>query len=174
MRRRLPLLAAAAFCAMGLAAAAHAASMAVPIDQSVRLILPPGTQNVVVGNPSIADVTVLDSRTALLLGRAYGTTNLLVTDGRGRVLMDRGIAVISADTDQVAIYKGPAGQGVSRVENYACAGRCQRTPMPGEAEADYNRYQGGYAGYSARAREAAGSASAGGGPGGAIQSSPQQ
>lgn len=163
MRRRLPLLAAATLAALGLTAAAHAASMAVPLDQSVRLILPPGTQNVVVGNPSIADITVLDSRTALLLGRSYGATNLLITDARGRVLMDRQVAVVGVETDRVAIYKGPAGQGVSRVENYACAGRCERTPMPGETETDYGRYQSAYAGYAARAKDGA----VGGGGGGA-------
>lgn len=165
MRRRLPLLAAATICALGLASAAGAASLTVPIDQSLRVVLPPGAQNVVIGNPAIADVTVLDQHTALLLGRAYGATNLLITDGRGRVLMDRQVAVAGVESDRVAIYRGPAGQGVARVENYACTGRCERTPMPGETEQDFNRYQAGYVGYSARTKEAAGAAAAGGGTG---------
>ncbi|HQN49449.1 MAG TPA: pilus assembly protein N-terminal domain-containing protein [Phenylobacterium sp.] len=173
MRRRLPLLAAATLVAMGLAAAAQAASLTVPIDQSLRIVLPPGAQNVVIGNPAVADVTVLDSRTALLLGRAYGATNLLVTDARGRVLMDRQVAVAGVESDRVAIYRGPAGQGVSRVENYACATRCERTPMPGETDLDFNRYQAGYSGYAARAKEAAGATSSAGGGGGGGGDRPQ-
>lgn len=168
MRRRLPLFAASTIAALGLAVAAHAASLTVPIDHSLRITLPPGTQNVVIGNPSIADVTVLDSGTALILGRAYGATNLLITDARGRVLVDRQVAVAGLEADRVSVYRGPAGQGVPHVENYACAGRCERTPMPGETDSDYNRYQTGYQGYAARAKEASAGGAGGGssaGPG---------
>lgn len=159
MRRPLSTLVFAALAAASLAGAAEAQSLTVPIDQSARLILPSGAQNVVVGNPAIADVNVLDPRTATLLGRAYGVTNLLVTDGRGRVLMDRQVVVSAPQTDRVSVYRGPAGEGAPHVENYACAAqRCERTPMPGEIDSDYNRYQAGYLGYANRASTAAAAA----------------
>ncbi|WP_304170316.1 pilus assembly protein N-terminal domain-containing protein [Phenylobacterium aquaticum] len=155
---RRPLLPAmiAAIAALGLASAAWADSLSVPIDQSARLVLPPGTQNVVVGNPAIADVNVLDSHNAVLLGRAYGVTNILITDARGRVLLNRQVVVAGTQTDRVTLFKGATPGAPAGPENYACAGqRCERTPMPGEADIDYSRYEKPYVGYADRAASAA-------------------
>lgn len=156
MRRRLITLAIAAFAAAGLAQGARAESLSVPIDQSARLILPAGAQNVMVGNPAIADVNVLDSHNAVLLGRAYGVTNLLVTDGRGRVLVNRQVVVAAPQTDRVTMFRGTAGPQPPGVVNFACAAeRCERTPMPGENDTDYNRVEKPYVGYADRAASAA-------------------
>lgn len=143
-------------CAFVCVAAAPAPGLAaegvtVQIDQSAVVGLPAGTQNVMVGNPAIADANVLDPRTAVVLGRGYGVTNLLAVDARGRTLMDRQVVVMPTASGQVTVIRG--GVGGPRPENYACSSRCERTPMPGEIDTDYNRYAAGYTGYAARAAE---------------------
>jgi hypothetical protein len=156
MRRRLIPLAIAAIAAAGLARTAQAETLSVPIDQSARLSLPAGAQNVMVGNPAIADVNLLDSHNAVLLGRAYGVTNLLVTDNRGRVLMDRQVVVSAPQTDRVTMFKGANASTPAGVVNYACAAqRCERTPMPGENTSDYSNFDKPYTAYSDRAAAAA-------------------
>jgi len=151
MRRLISSL--IALCAVVATASPGAAAdaLAVPIDQSAPVILPLGAMNVMIGNPAIADVNVLDPRNAVVLARSYGITNLLVLDGRGRILMDKQV-VAAADTGRVTMIQG-ATAGVPRLENYACAPRCERVPMPGETDADYNRYATGFTGYTSRAVE---------------------
>lgn len=156
MRRRLIPLAIAAIAAAGLARTAQAETLSVLIDQSARLSLPAGAQTVMVGNPAIADVNLLDSHNAVLLGRAYGVTNLLVTDVRGRVLMDRQVVVAAPQTDRVTMFRGGTAASPPGVVNYACAAaRCERTPMPGENDVDYSRVEKPYIGYADRAASAA-------------------
>jgi len=152
MRRRLLTLTAVLAVAALAPQAALAQALAVPIDQGARLSLPAGTQSVMIGNPEIADLSVLDSHNAVIMGRAYGVTNLIVIDGRGRTLMDRQVVVSSPEVNRVTAWRGGA-TGV-HVENYACSPRCERTPMPGENQIDYQNYSAGYNDYEKRASEA--------------------
>ena len=104
-----------------LAGAAQAApSMVVPIDQSTPLTLPRGARDVRIGNPAIADVAVIDSGKAVISGRGYGVTNLVVIDQLGRTVLERQVVVAAPSQGRVSVIRGP------RVEEYACAGGCER------------------------------------------------
>jgi len=132
MLRMFSSLAALALVA-GTAVPSFAAdSFSVPMDQSAVLRLPSGAQSVMIGNPAIADVNMLDTHTAVVLGRGFGVTNLLVIDGRGRTLMDRQIVVSSAGANRISIIRGGAGAQRLEVSNYACASRCEQVSAPGE------------------------------------------
>ena len=113
----------------GSAAAAAAGTLAVHLDESVRVALRAPAQSVVVGNPAIADVSVVDARTLLVLGKGYGVTNLVVMDRVGRVLLNREIVVSAADAGRVSIWRGGAST------NYACSPRCEREGPPGAGAA---------------------------------------
>jgi Flp pilus assembly secretin CpaC len=116
------LLIAGAGAAGSAAAAAGAGPLAVHMDQSVAISLRAPAQSVVVGNPAIADVSVIDARTVLVLGKGYGVTNLVILDQGGRVLFNREIVVSAADAGRVSIWRGAASS------NYACSPRCEREP----------------------------------------------
>lgn len=131
MRRFLSL--AAALAVLAAAAPAVAQSMPIRIDQAARIVLSGAARDVIVGNPAVADVTVLDSRTLVITGKGYGITNLVVVDGRGRTILDRQIIVSANDDGRVTMYRG------GDLYNYACAPRCERTPMPGETDATYQQ-----------------------------------
>jgi hypothetical protein len=156
MRRRLQTLSAVLAVVAMAPSAALAQAVAVPIDQGLRVSLPAGTQSVLIGNPEIADISVLDSHNAVIMGRTYGVTNLMVIDGRGRTLMDRQVVVSSPEVNRVTAYRGayPSGAVGVHVENFACSPRCERTPMPGETQNDYQNYSAGYNDYEKRASEA--------------------
>ena len=100
------------------AAAAQAASLGVPLDQSVRLVLRVPARQVIVGNPAIADVTVADPHHLIITGKSGGVTNLIVTDMTGRAIFDRQLVVSSSTGDHVALINGP------EVVSYACAPQC--------------------------------------------------
>jgi hypothetical protein len=101
-------------------AAALAATLGVPLDQSAFITLPAPAHNVIVGNPSIADVSVADQRHLIVTGKAAGVTNLVVTDARGKPIFDRQIVVGAEPGDRVALINGP------QVVSYACAPSCQQ------------------------------------------------
>jgi hypothetical protein len=154
MRRIFSSLAALVL-ALGTAVPSLAAGgLTVPVDQSAAVTLPAGAQSVMIGNPAIADVNMLDTRTAVVLGRGYGVTNLLVIDGRGRTLMDRQIVVSAPDVNRVSVFRRSSDTLRPDVSNFSCSPRCERTPMPGENDVEFNRYNAPYTGASARANEA--------------------
>lgn len=137
MRRSVIALAAALMAAASTAsvslpaqaATARGSAIAVRMDQSVRISLKGAAQSVVVGNPTIADVSVIDARTILVLGKGYGVTNLVIIDAYGRTLFDREIVVSAADSGRVSVWRGPSST------SYACAPRCEQEPAPQGAAA---------------------------------------
>jgi hypothetical protein len=145
--RRLVIALAIAVCP----AAALAQSLMVNIDQSARITLPRPAHDVIIGNPLMADVTVLDERHILLMGKAYGVTNLLITDQAGRSIMNRQVVISAPDSNRVSVYRG------GDVYNYACASKCERTPMPGERGSGagvYDQWSPPFNDYSGRTHNA--------------------
>ncbi|MFN3520787.1 MAG: pilus assembly protein N-terminal domain-containing protein [Phenylobacterium sp.] len=119
--RRLLITALAAAAALGGAAqsAAAAPPLVVRIDQGTRVLFAGPIRDVVVANPNIADVNVLDSRSIVVLGKAAGSTSLLVIDQAGRVLADRPVIVSSSDEGRMSYYRG-----ATAVRDFACSPRC--------------------------------------------------
>lgn len=60
---------------------------------------------VIVGNSEVADATVADSKTIVLTGRAYGTTNLVLLDADGNAIVDERILVSIDESNTVRVYK---------------------------------------------------------------------
>ena len=100
--------------------AALAASLGVPLNQSVLVSLPGPAHNVFLGNPAVADVTMSDQRHAVVTGKAGGVTNLIITDDRGRTIFDRQIVVSAGSGDRVSLING------GNVISYACAPSCEQ------------------------------------------------
>ncbi len=97
-----------------------AASLGVPLDQAVIVTLPEAARDVVIGNPSIADVSISDQRHLVLTGKSGGVTNLVVDDAAGRVIFDRQIVVGTSSGDRVQLIQG------SQILSYACAPVCEQ------------------------------------------------
>jgi len=98
--------------------AALAASLGVPLDQSIRITMPVPVRDVIIGNPAIADVAVADKRHLVVTGKTGGVTNLIVTDINGRAIFDRQLVVSGSSGDHVVLING------SEVVSYACAPGC--------------------------------------------------
>ena len=118
--RPLTCFALAALASAALAGPAAAISMTVPLDQSTRLNIAGSAYSVLVGNPAVADVTVVDSHTLYISGRGYGSTDIIVLDRDGRTLYSGDLVVGAADTGRVSVYRGASGR-----TDMACAPNCQ-------------------------------------------------
>lgn len=60
---------------------------------------------VIVGNAEVADATVADSKTIVLTGRSYGTTNLVLLDSDGNAIVDERILVSIDESSTVRVFK---------------------------------------------------------------------
>jgi hypothetical protein len=98
-----------------LAVAVHPAVAAetvvdVMIDQATLVRLERPAAEIVVGNPSIADVSVQSGKVLVVTGKSFGETNLIVMDADGKVFVNRRLIVQEPRSGLVTLYRGSARQ----------------------------------------------------------------
>jgi Flp pilus assembly secretin CpaC len=121
------LAAATALTLFAGATTARAEALVVPLDHSTRLKVAGAAQSVVVGNPTVADVTVVDSHTLFVSGRGYGVTDVVVLDASGRTLYSTEVVVGVAHTGRVSVFRG------AERTDMACSPNCQVSIRTGGA-----------------------------------------
>jgi hypothetical protein len=122
MRRATLILSLAlAACGVGLPAlAAAGGDMTIAVDETRRIELHGTAATIVVGDPAVADVTVSDAHSLVLIGRGFGVTHLQVADRAGRTLLDGRVNVVPPDEGHITYYRG------AEAAEYACGGvRCR-------------------------------------------------
>lgn len=128
--RRIAVVA-ALFCAW--VSPAFGAGIVVHLDEARTISFERAIATVYVGNPAIADVTMIDSTHAFILGKSFGATNLLALDARGNQISDQPVAVVGRPDSMVTLNLGASQM------TYACgASRCETTPTPGDAKDPYD------------------------------------
>jgi Flp pilus assembly secretin CpaC len=85
-------------------------------------------KTVFVANPMIADITVIDSNRAFLLGKSLGTTNIVALDESGQEAFNDKITVLSEPGNLVTLQRGNAQSTLSCIDE-----RCQTAPVIGDA-----------------------------------------
>jgi len=121
MRRAARTLVLTLFTAsIAAATAARADSTVIHVSQSRRIALHGVAANIIVGDPTVADVAVFDAHSVILLGKGYGATEVLVTDHAGRTLLDDHVIVTgAAEGGLVTLHRG------NTATEYSCSPRCQ-------------------------------------------------
>lgn len=104
-----------------LPAQAQEARLSVQIDSIQRVQLNGAVSSVIVGNPAIADVTVVDQNSLFVTGKGYGVTEIVAVDAIGRTIFQRQIVVTGGSTGAVRVWRG------ARPTEMACAGSCEAT-----------------------------------------------
>lgn len=105
---------------------AQTGTMNVEIDRSARVQLSGSASSVIVGNPLIADVTVVDANTLFIVGKGYGVTEVVAVDGVGRTLFQRDVVVTGGSTGSVRVWRG------AQATEMACASSCVPSIRAGE------------------------------------------
>ena len=114
-------------------ARAETSMIAVTLDQATIARLPQGTATLIVGNPMIADVTMLkNSKTMVITGKGFGQTNLIAIDGTGSLIEEEQIQVLPAKT--VLVLQS----GSSRI-SYSCNPTCMPTVQLGDDNDVFNK-----------------------------------
>jgi Flp pilus assembly secretin CpaC len=109
------------------------ASLTVRIDEARLIRLDEEAAQVIVGNPSIADVSAQSARLLVVTGKSYGTTNLIALDSTGRTILSIGLGVAPNDDQLVTVYRGTLRQSLH------CAPDCQRVLAIGDDKAQFEQ-----------------------------------
>ena len=124
---------------VGLACVAHAAEadgggevLRITIDQAKVVKVPAGTTTLVIGNPLIADVTMLKNSAGMVVtGKGYGQTNLIALDDHGNIVEEKQLRVEPGHTVLVV------QRGDSRT-SYSCDPWCMPTVQLGDDSKTFN------------------------------------
>lgn len=107
---------------------ARAGGVAVPMDEVRTVAFAKPVSTVYVGNPAIADINMIDARHAFVLGKSFGTTNIIALDNTGHTVSNTFVSVSGSNGGTVTLMKG------SLQTTLACSGqRCEAAPVPGDA-----------------------------------------
>ena len=105
---------------------ALADDLIVKYDQSQILRLTRPASEIIVGNPSIAEVTIQSGNILVVTGKSYGITNIIALDGERNVIQDQRIAVRRDEVGVVNLTRGTARQ------TFACVPQCNPTATLGD------------------------------------------
>ena len=114
---------------------ATAGDLVVRYDQSQLLRLPRPASEIIVGNPSIADVALQDGNLLVVTGKTFGITNIIALDAMHNVIQDQRVMVERDDSRVVNLHKG------SERFTYACTPNCEPTLTIGDEKDFFSSVQ---------------------------------
>lgn len=121
---------------IALAGAAQAEEVWLTIDQVRPHEFETPAGQIVIGNPSIADLQVQDKKRVLLFGKAPGLTNMYIFDDDGNIVDNLTIRVRSTTGDMLTMHRGPLRT------TYNCAGNCEATMTVGDSKESFGDVAG--------------------------------
>jgi len=125
-----------ALAASFVTAAVSADDVVVGADNAQLVRLPGDAAAIVLGNPSIADTTLYDTRTLFVTGKSYGTTNLIALDAAGEILFQTNVRVVQPTDGLVFVYRNLERQ------SYHCAETCDPTAIIGDSNTNFQAVAG--------------------------------
>lgn len=160
MKRRVSAM----ILGLGLAAPLPAAAgeLWLTIDQARLYTFDEPVGSIVVGNPSIADVTVKSSRELVLFGKMPGSTSLAFFDKEGAPLRQLTIRVQNPTANVVTLQAGTTRY------TFSCTNLCEQTNTIGDGSNDSRAELGSVAQQAQRKVQMA--AQAGSGPSASVAS----
>lgn len=100
----------------------------VPLNKNELVRLPAPASAIIVGDPTVADVSIHSSDTILVIGRSFGETNLIILDEAGRTMMNADVQVVdNRSKGRVRVFKVGEGR-----ETYSCTPDCLPAPALGD------------------------------------------
>jgi Flp pilus assembly secretin CpaC len=118
-------------CLLALASAGTARAtedLIVKYDQSQLLRLPKPASEIIIGNPSIADVSVQSGNLLVVTGKTFGITNMIVLDQDRAVMMEVRVLVKRDEGKVVNLTRGTDRQ------SYNCTPQCNPSITIGDEQ----------------------------------------
>ena len=148
---------AALFAVAAPALAAKTGAVNLGLDEVHTLTFRAPVATVYVGNPAIADITMIDARHAFVQGKSYGSTNIVALNHDGAQVFNTGVSVTGTQASGTVTLN----RGSQRITLNCAGGRCELTPMPGDGKSGYDPADGVITAHQSAARSAAAADAAG-------------
>lgn len=113
--------------ATAFATTASAEQVWLTMDQVTPYTFKQEVDQIVVGNPGIADVNVRDKSRVLLFGKAPGMTNMFLFDADGNEIDNLIVRVRATNSDMLTVQRGQ-----QRI-TYNCMNACEQTITVGDS-----------------------------------------
>ena len=113
--------------------ASAADDLVVRYDQSQLLRMPRAVSEIIIGNPSIADVSVQAGNMLVVTGKTFGITNIIALDADKNVIQDQRIVVERDERGIVNVSR--AGQR----QSFSCTPTCAPTITIGDESTYFNQ-----------------------------------
>src|ERR1700761_3152671 len=131
---------------------ASASELSVTLDQVQTITFGKPVSTVYVGNPAVADINMIDSRHAFILGKGYGSTNIVALNAQGTQISNTRVNVLAnLDRQSVVVLN----RGASRVTYSCTAEHCEATPQPGDGKDAFDGANGQIGSHQDIAKKAA-------------------
>lgn len=131
------LLVFAAVCAVAGAGHALAGGVTVPMDEATVVTFKRPVVTVYVGNSSIAEINMIDNRHAFVLGKRFGSTNLIALASDKSVVVNEPVVVSGMRVGAVTVNRG------AQSYNYTCTRlHCEAHPVPGDPKDYFDNTEG--------------------------------
>jgi hypothetical protein len=88
--------------------------------------------SVVIGDPTVADVSLEDPHTLILFGKGTGETNLLVLGPDHKLIFNSSVTVSPENARHVSVFGSPEDTAAETL--FACGARCVRVLSPTDIE----------------------------------------
>lgn len=89
--------------------------------------------DVIVADPSVVDVSVQTQNQLVLIGKKYGTTQLIILSGDA-VLLDSEVVVSTANQNSSVSVFSSSGKGAINERSFTCYKRCATAQLVSSAE----------------------------------------
>jgi Flp pilus assembly secretin CpaC len=130
-----------------------AAGLAISMDEVRTVSFGAPVATVYVGNPAIADVNMIDARHAFVIGKGFGTTNIVALDGSGKEVSNVSVAVLAGANDAESTLV--LNRGTQRVTYSCTSSHCEATPEPGDGKDAFDIINQQLSAHSDNAKKAA-------------------
>ncbi len=107
-------------------------AISVVLDQAKLVKLPSGADTIVIGNPSIADVTVQKNGVMVITGRSAGRTNFIALDPSGAIISESVLTVTVPTEGKLLVQRG-----LER-NTYDCSPACLPTVSLGDEDKHFS------------------------------------
>lgn len=121
--------------AVAAAGASKAEDLIVKYDQSQLLRLPRPAAEIIIGNPTIADISVQSGNLLVITGKTFGITNIIALDADRNVIQDQRVLVKRDEVKVVNLHRGAQRQ------SYNCTPQCNPSITVGDEQAYFDTIQ---------------------------------
>jgi Flp pilus assembly secretin CpaC len=110
----------------------YSPAISLPMDEVRVVAFTQPIATIFVGNPLIADVSMIDNRHAFVLGKSFGATNIVALNSDGRQVVNQSVSVFGHTGNLVVLHRG-----VAQATLTCASSRCEPLPTPGDDKDSY-------------------------------------